>query len=125
MKTIPLLALAALAGCAHLIQFTGAQPDVAADATFARELDRLDGDVRACYAKVSVTDAVPLELAVDEAGAPLAARAAGPLFGTTLGGCLESVAFKANLGQGAGRRLARATAHLRPAPSGEGLALLR
>jgi hypothetical protein len=104
-----------LSGCAHLVQFTGASPDPAADEAFARELDRLDAEVRACYAKVVIIDPVPLELAVDESGGPLAARAVGPLFGSTLGGCLETVAFRANLGAGPMRRLGRAIAHLKPA----------
>lgn len=113
--------LATLSGCAHLVQFTGAVPDAAADEAFARELDRLDKGVRACYGKVIVTDEVPLELAVNEQGAPIAARTAGPLFGSTLGGCLESVAFQANLGPGTTRRLGRAVARLRPVASAEGL----
>ena len=104
------------------MQFTGATPDPAADEAFTQELDRLDKDVRACYAKVIVTDDVPLELAVNEQGSPLAARTTGRLFGSTLGGCLEAVAFQANLGQGNTRRLGRAVARLKPLPSGEGLA---
>jgi hypothetical protein len=115
------LTMLSLGGCAHLVQFTHARPDQAADEAFARELVRLDPEVRACYAKVIVNDPVPLELAVDESGVPLAARATGPLFGSTLAGCLESVAFRANLGAGDGRRLGKAIASLRPLDSGESL----
>jgi hypothetical protein len=120
-KTVLVLAVA-LAGCAHLTQFQYATPDAAADTALAAELDRLDAEVRACYAKVIISDPVPLEVAVDESGAPLAAKVTGRLFGSTLGGCIETVAFRVNLGAGNGRRLAHATAQLKPGPTGEGLA---
>ena len=109
-----LLSVLLLAGCSHLTQYTNARPDAATDEAFVKELVRLDAEVRACYAKQTSMEAVPLELAVDETGAPIAAVAKGPMYGSTLGGCLETVAFRANLGAGNGRRMGHAIASLAP-----------
>ncbi len=59
MKRMLFLAALGLAGCSHLTQYQYATADAAADTALAAELDRLDPEVRACYAKVTVTDPVP------------------------------------------------------------------
>ena len=103
-----------VAGCSHQVQFYGGAPSVDADYEFQHELERHDADVKKCYGLVVATDDVPMEMVVDAAGKPLAARATGPIFGSTLAGCMETVAFKIRLGEGTGRRIAHATAAARP-----------
>jgi hypothetical protein len=106
-----------LAACSHQTQFYGGRVDLNADTEFQRELGRHDADVKKCYEAVTATDTVPLEMVVDENGRPLAARANGPLFGSTLAGCLETVAFRVTLRPGNGRRIAHATAGPHPIPA--------
>ena len=103
-----------LAGCSHQVQFYGGTRSVDADAEFQREIERRDADVKKCYTTVAVTDDVPLEMVVDATGKPLAATATGPIFGSTLAGCMETVAFKIRLAPGSGRRIAHATAAMHP-----------
>jgi hypothetical protein len=103
-----------LAACSHQTEFYGGHVSIDADMEFQRELGRHDVDVKKCYAAVNSTEKVPLEMVADENGKPLAARATGPLFGSTLGGCLETVAFRIKLRPGNGRRIAHATAGPHP-----------
>ncbi|MEO6954845.1 MAG: hypothetical protein ABI321_23800 [Polyangia bacterium] len=99
-----------LAACSHQVQFYGGVPSVDADHEFQRGIDDHEADVQRCYGLVIATADVPLEMVVDAAGKPLAARATGPIFGSTLAGCMETVAFKIRLGAASGRRIAHATA---------------
>ncbi len=113
VTTVALALAVPLAGCSHQVQFYGGVRSVDADAEFQREIERHAADVKYCYTTVAVTDDVPLEMVVDATGKPLAATATGPLFGSTLAGCMETVAFKIRLGQSSGRRIAHGTAGIR------------
>jgi len=108
-----------LGACSHQTEFYGGHIDIGADEEFQRELGRRDVDVKQCYASVSAKNEIPLEMVVDDNGKPLAARATGPLFGSTLAGCLETVAFRITLPPGGGRRIAHATAGPHPIPAAQ------
>ena len=115
---LTLLASSALVpACSHQTEFYGGHVDISADEEFQRELGRRDVDVKKCYASVTSRDEIPLEMVVDATGKPLAARALGRLFGSTLAGCLETVAFRITLPAGDGRRIAHATAGPHPIPA--------